>query len=142
MVSGTSVPTPNLSATLRQPADAEYDHLVGELVFDKRSKPADRTKTEEELALEAKEHLEAAERRRLRRMRGDEEDTEEEGGQGRRKRRKAAQGGDDLEDSFAWSDHEQGFGSGLAGTTRALHDDDSTQARKPEEQLRRANTLR
>jgi nucleolar protein 14 len=55
---------------------------VRELVFDQRSKPKDRTKTEEELALEAKIALEKAERQRIRRMNGEDDDeSSEERGQ-------------------------------------------------------------
>ena len=32
--------------------DQEYDQFVRELAFEKRAKPKDRTKTEEEIALE------------------------------------------------------------------------------------------
>ncbi|KAF8622061.1 hypothetical protein AX15_007212 [Amanita polypyramis BW_CC] len=91
--------------------DGDYDQHVRELAFDKRSKPKDRTKTEEELALEQKEALEKAERRRRRRMLGlDESDSEGEGKTDRKRKRE----GDDLEDDFeidgeAWS----GLGTGL-----------------------------
>jgi Nop14-like family len=59
--------------------DENYDQLVRELAFDKRAIPKDRTKTEEELASEAKEALENAERRRLERMIGEDEGEEEDG---------------------------------------------------------------
>ncbi|KAG2013183.1 nucleolar protein 14 [Coprinopsis cinerea AmutBmut pab1-1] len=90
--------------------DHAYDQRVRELAFDKRAKPKDRTKTEEELALEAKEALEKAERRRQRRMQGlPESDSEDEGkGKGKRKR-----GGDDLDDDFIEDDEWEGLGSGL-----------------------------
>jgi nucleolar protein 14 len=51
------------SAKLPAPASAndedtmDYDKQVRELAFDKRAKPKDRTKTEEELALEQKRRL-------------------------------------------------------------------------------------
>ncbi|CAA7258546.1 unnamed protein product [Cyclocybe aegerita] len=80
------------------PEGDEYDQHVRELAFDKRSKPKDRTKTEEELALEAKETLEKAERKRRRRMLGlDGSDSEGETGKPRGKRKRGA---DDLEDDF------------------------------------------
>ncbi|CAG8476649.1 6796_t:CDS:10 [Acaulospora morrowiae] len=41
--------------------DDEYDRIVRELVFEKRGRPTDRTKTEEEIALEEKEKLEKLE---------------------------------------------------------------------------------
>jgi nucleolar protein 14 len=81
-------------------ADETYDRHVRELAFDQRAKPKDRTKTEEEVALEEKEALEKAERNRRRRMLGEaEESDEDEGGKGTRTRKKI-RGGDDLEDDF------------------------------------------
>lgn len=96
--------------------NGDYDQHVRELAFDKRSKPKDRTKTEEELALEEKEALEKAERKRQRRMLGqNESDSEEEGTmKGKRKR-----GADDLdfdEGSEEWS----GLGAGLDQTSAPL----------------------
>lgn len=98
-----------LSAAVEAPGvgDQEYDKTVRELAFEQRAKPKDRTKTEEELALEEKQTLERAERKRQRRMQG--EDSESEGENGRRKRLKQI-GGDDLEDDFYGGD---GFGPGL-----------------------------
>jgi len=39
----------------------EYDRIVRELAFEKRARPTDRTKSEEEIALEEKEKLEKLE---------------------------------------------------------------------------------
>ncbi|KAF8914317.1 nucleolar protein 14 [Gymnopilus junonius] len=90
----------------------DYDQHVRVLAFDQRAKPKDRTKTEEELALEAKEALEKAERRRRRRMLGlDESEDEEEVGARKGKRKR---GGDDLDDDF--SEYPEDFnelGAGL-----------------------------
>jgi nucleolar protein 14 len=94
--------------------DLAYDTQVRELAFDKRAKPKDRTKTEEEIALEEKEALEAAEEKRRKRMLGiDESDDEDE----RPSRSKRKRGGDDLEDDFgAYEDDEWGgLGAGLEG---------------------------
>jgi len=92
-----------------EPQDTDYDQHVREFVYDKRAKPKDRTKTEEELALEEKEALEKAERRRTRRMLGlDESDSEDEG----TSRRKRKRGGDDLEDDFEDTEWN-GLGAGL-----------------------------
>lgn len=98
-----------LSAAVEAPnsEDQEYDKAVRELAFEQRAKPKDRTKTEEELALEEKQALERAERKRQRRMGG--EDSDSEGETGRRKRLKRI-GGDDLDDDFYGED---GFGPGL-----------------------------
>ena len=113
--------------TSKPPADAEevvakllpnegddYDQHVRELAFDKRAKPKDRTKTEEELALETKEALEKAERRRRRRMLGlDESEDEEEAGKTNRKRKR---GGDDLDDDFdEGPENFAELGAGLEG---------------------------
>lgn len=98
-----------LSAAVEVPnsKDQEYDKAVRELAFEQRAKPKDRTKTEEELALEEKQALERAERKRQRRMQG--EDSDSEGEDGPRKRLRQI-GGDDLEDDFYGGD---GFGPGL-----------------------------
>lgn len=101
--------------------DMDYDQHVRELALDRRAKPKDRTKTEEELAVEAKEALEKAEKKRLKRMMGEEDDSDDEGAEGRGKKRPREAGGDDLEDDFenedalAWD----GLGAGLQGGARA-----------------------
>ena len=81
--------------------DKGYDVLVRELALDKKAKPKDRTKTEEELALETKEALEKAERKRLKRIMGEEDgsNSEEDGPSAKKKARRQA-GADDLEDDF------------------------------------------
>lgn len=58
-------------------ADKEYDKRLKQMAFDKRSQPADRTKTEEEKAKEEAERLKTLEEERLRRMRGEEESDSE-----------------------------------------------------------------
>jgi nucleolar protein 14 len=86
--------------------DANYDQFVRELAYDARAKPKNRTKTQEEMAVEEKELLEKAEARRLRRMRGEasgDEDEDGEGAGGRAKRRKTKKSrgdADDLDDDF------------------------------------------
>ncbi|KAL5487963.1 NOP14 [Sanghuangporus weigelae] len=97
--------------------DLDYDQHVRELALDKRAKPKDRTKTEEELALEAKDALEKAERKRQKRMMGeDDKSSEDENGRsGKRARRTAA--ADDLDDDFIDEDEVEwdGLGAGLKG---------------------------
>lgn len=89
--------------------DQQYDQLVRELALNKRAQPKDRTKTEEEIALEEKESLEKAEKARLRRMLGEElEDDDSHGNRGRKRPR----GGDDLEDDFG-EESSGGLGLGL-----------------------------
>ncbi|KAJ5558162.1 RRNA maturation protein (Nop14) [Penicillium sp. DV-2018c] len=51
--------------------EKEYDQRLRQLTFDQRSKPTDRTKTEEEKAEEEAERLKKLESDRLRRMRGE-----------------------------------------------------------------------
>ena len=107
------------------PVDDDYDQLVRELIFDKRSQPKDRTKTEEEIAQEGKEALEKAERARLRRMMGEDgEETDEED-----ERRKRKRGGDNLDDDFIEEDNDEawaGIGTGLtvAGAPQASDGDE------------------
>jgi nucleolar protein 14 len=106
------------SAKLPAPASAndedtmDYDKQVRELAFDKRAKPKDRTKTEEELALEQKEALEKAEKQRRSRMLGqDLSDSDDDDAGGRR--RKRPRGGDDLDDDFMEGESFGGLGAGL-----------------------------
>ena len=90
----------------------DYDKQVRELAFDKRAKPKDRTKTEEELAVEQKEALEKAEKQRRLRMLGQdagESDGEDAGG----RRRKRPRGGDDLDDDFMEDEPSGDLGAGL-----------------------------
>jgi len=96
--------------------DQQYDQFVRELVFDQRSKPKDRTKTEEELALESKLALEKAERQRIRRMNG-EDDAESSGEEGRPVKRRRLIGGDDLDDDFDDADDWDGLGRGLISSS-------------------------
>ena len=125
-------PDPVLSAIVND--DGDYDQHVRELAFDKRSKPKDRTKTEEELALEEKEALEKAERRRQRRMLGQNESDSEEGVvKGKRKR-----GADDLDDDFDEGPGDwDGLGTGLdqtAALSEASEDDTERDAESSEDE--------
>lgn len=90
----------------------DYDQHVRELAFDKRAKPKDRTKTDEELALEGKEALEKAEKKRRKRMLGlPENESDEESGKGRGKRKRGA---DDLDDDFGDDSGDyEALGAGL-----------------------------
>lgn len=95
--------------------DADYDQHVRELAFDQRARAKDRTKTKEELAVEAKEALEKAERRRLKRMLGEDDNSDTE------RRRKRQRGGDDLDDDFTAGMDWDALGEGL--TTGDLGED-------------------
>jgi nucleolar protein 14 len=127
LVSGAiekGVGSPAVGAS-REDDDQQYDQFVRELVFDHRSKPKDRTKTEEELALEAKIALEKAERRRIRRMNG-EDDDESSDGENPRKRRRFI-GGDDLEDDFSGVDDSEMLGVGLKSDLDGASDDSNSE---------------
>lgn len=124
---GRSRPTSTQDAPNVEQEDYEYDQFVREIVFDKRAKPKDRTKTEEELALEVKEALENAERARIRRMMGIEDDSEEEDATRKGRKRKWERGGDDLEDDFVAGDDEDvlaTIGAGLTREDEQENDDD------------------
>ncbi|KAK9356974.1 nucleolar protein 14 [Lipomyces doorenjongii] len=89
--------------------DTEYDAHVREMVFDRRAKPSDRTKTEEEIAEENARRLRELEEQRLRRMKGEVSEEEDDG----RKMRLVPEA-DDLSDDFVYDDAaEFGFGKGL-----------------------------
>jgi len=104
-----SIPKTPEDELLLASQDLDYDQHVRELAFDKRSKPKDRTKTEEELALDQKEVLEKAERKRQRRMLGlDENESESEGKPSKKRKR----GGDNLEGDFD-EEASGGLGAGL-----------------------------
>lgn len=104
-----------------EPVDQDYDTHVRELAFDKRAQPKDRTKTEEELALEEKEALENAERKRRKRMLGEDDgESEEEQVRGRGKnKRKREKGADDLDDDFQDDEELGGLGVGLGAEVKA-----------------------
>ncbi|CUM57303.1 unnamed protein product [Debaryomyces fabryi] len=68
--------SPNFST--KTPEEIEYDNKVRELTYDRRSVPADRTKTAEELQKEHDTRLQKLEADRLRRMNGDFGDREAE----------------------------------------------------------------
>ncbi|KAK6505407.1 nucleolar complex protein 14 [Arthrobotrys musiformis] len=57
--------------------DSKYDAAVREMTYDKRSKPADRTKSTEELAEDRAKQLQKLEKSRQKRMRGEESSDEE-----------------------------------------------------------------
>jgi nucleolar protein 14 len=58
--------------------DQSYDQLLRKMVQDKRAKPTDRTKTEEELRQEEADRVKRLEEERIRRMNGEPEESEEE----------------------------------------------------------------
>ncbi|PGH10091.1 nucleolar protein 14 [Blastomyces parvus] len=84
------LPQPDLTATMnpdraallngkdRDEADKEYDQRLKQMTYDKRAKPLDRTKTEEEKVEEEAGRLRQLEKERLRRMQGATDDLSEE----------------------------------------------------------------
>ncbi|KAI9886815.1 MAG: hypothetical protein M1823_001386 [Watsoniomyces obsoletus] len=83
--------------------DREYDKQVKEMLLDRRSKPTERTKTEEEKAAEEASRLRELEEGRLRRMRGEKDAGESDEDD------KASQGGHSDQDS---EDDAKAFGLG------------------------------
>lgn len=77
----------------------DYDIMVRELAFEARSKPTDRLKTPEEIALQQKQALEKLEQDRIRRMKGIEE------GEENASKRVKITSADDLSDSFTVSNN-------------------------------------
>ncbi|KAF8424701.1 nucleolar protein 14 [Tirmania nivea] len=98
----------------KEEANKKYDTAVKEMLFDKRSKPADRTKTAEEKALEEAERLKKLEEARLRRMRG-EVDSEDEQGKKKDKQETAKKEEEDDDDE----EGDYGFGKGIPETLPA-----------------------
>ena len=88
--------------------DQEYDIQVKEMALDRRSKPAERTKTDEEKANEEATRLKKLEEERLRRMRGEEDESDDEDG------KKDGAGQEGTEDSELDDAEAFGFGAGIA----------------------------
>lgn len=63
----------------RSLADKEYDERLRQMAFDARSKPTDRTKTEEERLTEEAQRLKKLEEKRLARMRGEDSESNADG---------------------------------------------------------------
>ncbi|KAK7679775.1 nucleolar complex protein 14 [Cerrena zonata] len=78
----------------KTPEEIEYDRKMRELVYDRRSVPADRTKTEEEIKKEYEDKRKKLEEDRLRRMNGLDEERDV--------------AGDDLDDDFWAGDDDEG----------------------------------
>lgn len=92
-----------LSGTDKILFDKEYDKRLKQLAQDQRAKPTEKSKPEEEVAMENARRLQELEAKRLRRMQGEVEDSDEEG-KGNGKKKAVEQ--DDDEDDF-------GLGSGI-----------------------------
>ncbi|OMJ26586.1 putative nucleolar complex protein 14 [Smittium culicis] len=101
-----------------------YDISVKSLIFEKRARPLDRLKTDEEIAADKKEALEKAERHRVRRMKGLDSDTDsssdEESSRNMKtkksklaKSKRSKQSGDGNDIDSDDSNDDKIFGSGL-----------------------------
>ncbi|RIA96440.1 nucleolar protein 14 [Glomus cerebriforme] len=90
----------------------EYDKIVRELAFEKRARPTDRTKSEEEIALEEKEKLEKLELARKRRMEGLSSGSEDDVDKSKRKRQRRVPIADDLDDDYLTDNDDDDFGLG------------------------------
>ncbi|KAK0092627.1 hypothetical protein PV326_001004 [Microctonus aethiopoides] len=82
---------PKIDKSIEKPKADDYDIAVRQLQFERRGKPSDRLKSEEDIMKEEKEKLEALELDRLTRMKGFTNDSDE------RSKHKSA---DDLDDGF------------------------------------------
>ncbi|EPS44656.1 hypothetical protein H072_1344 [Dactylellina haptotyla CBS 200.50] len=107
--------------------NSKYDTAVREMTYDRRSKPADRTKSAEELAEQRATQLQKLEKGRQKRMRGDESSDEE-----------------DQDEEEPMSDDEFGLGKGiqLAPEEREfIHGDDASEEEDPEEDSEEGSDL-
>ncbi|KZF25995.1 nucleolar complex protein 14 [Xylona heveae TC161] len=66
-----------MNGAAKPAVDKEYDERLRQMAFDKRSKPTERTKTDEEKVEEEAKRLRDLEEKRQRRMRGEEESEDE-----------------------------------------------------------------
>ncbi|KAL7753432.1 nucleolar complex protein 14 [Sorochytrium milnesiophthora] len=82
--------------------DETYDQFVRELKFEKRAKPTDRLKTEEEIVAAEREKLESLEKARQKRMLGLSDSEDENDGKNKRRRgnRRDKPAADDIEDDY------------------------------------------
>ncbi|KAI4173091.1 MAG: hypothetical protein LQ343_003201 [Gyalolechia ehrenbergii] len=92
----------------RVQAEKEYDQRLNQMLFDKRSKPSERTLTEDEKLEKEAQRLKELEQERLRRMKGEPDSEEDEDDQDQ-----AALEGDG--DSAQEEQDAFGLGSGLSG---------------------------
>jgi nucleolar protein 14 len=127
--------------TVEEDEYEDYDKFVRELAFDHRARATDRTKTEEEIAVEEKEKLEKAEKARKRRMEGLDSEDENTPESSRRsakgpanKKRKRAPQADDLDDDFDDQEGLQlGHGLTLEDIMNAKGDDDDEEGSEEDE---------
>lgn len=114
--------------------DLDYEMKVTEAKLDKRSKPTDRTKTEEEIQKEAEEKKAEYEKKRAQRMEGEEEDDDNDENQ---VHKSSGATGDDLGDDF-WDgsgDEETGFSVG-SSLERDSSDEETSDASDEENEIK------
>ncbi|KAJ2521188.1 nucleolar complex protein 14 [Coemansia sp. RSA 1939] len=127
-----------------------YDAHVREMAFERRARPQNRLKTEEELAREERERLERAERHRLRRMEGipsdSENDSDSDDGDGLaayKSKQRRAPVADDLGDNFAKAEDDSenegeddnvDLGDGLRGAQSQSDDDEEDEEDEEEDE--------
>lgn len=93
-------------------ADKDYDERLRQMVFDQRSKPTERTLTEEEIVQLQAKRLRDLEEQRLRRMKGEQDDSSGEV----EEREQDLQGDEDMNPD---EDNTFGLGSGIPDTVHA-----------------------
>ncbi|ODV66470.1 Nop14-like protein [Hyphopichia burtonii NRRL Y-1933] len=112
----------------KTPEEIEYDRKMRELVYDRRSVPADRTKTEEEIKKEYEDKRKKLEEDRLRRMNGLDEERDV--------------AGDDLDDDFWAGDDDEGEGVAIENSEdEEVEDEGSEESEEEEEGKRFGRTL-
>lgn len=99
--------------------EIEYDSKVRELTYDRRSVPADRTKTDEEVAKEHEDKMKKLEADRLKRMEGFVDEREAEG--------------DDLDEDFWGVDASDNEGVEIEGSEAEQEDEESEEEDEEED---------
>lgn len=99
----------------RSQAEKEYDQRVRQMLLDQRSKPTERTLTEEQQLEREAERLKDLEAKRIRRMRGEPENSDEEQSEDIEPERKIDQ---NFEAADAGDDNSFGLGLGLEQTRK------------------------
>ncbi|KAL8931418.1 MAG: hypothetical protein Q9211_006976 [Gyalolechia sp. 1 TL-2023] len=94
----------------RAQAEKEYDQRLNQMLFDKRSRPSERTLTEDEILEKEARRLKELEQERLRRMKGEPDSEDEEDDQDQAALHGYEDPAEEEQDNF-------GLGSGLDGQT-------------------------
>lgn len=119
---GNGEAKPITSEETERKLEAEYDQAVREMMFDKRSQPADRTETEEEKAAKESDRLKKLEEARQRRMRG-EENSDDEQPAAAAATAEPSRDGEFMEDERITDAAAYGFGEGATGAASQAVDD-------------------